>query len=114
MRGGPKPLDLDDWDGRMKIAENMEHVDDYIPLIPGVLAMGGPIRGRLLKALSAYVEDAVAAQKALKKQQQALSDTPEKEDVEEIVVCTIVDVTDNVTKDPWWRKDLPPSGVEVS
>jgi hypothetical protein len=108
------PLDLDGWDERIGTAQNMEHVDDYIPLIPGVLAMGGPSRGRLTKALSAYIEDTVASRKALKRQQQILAGTPEKEDTEEIVVCTVVDVTDNTTEDPWWRKDLPLSGVEVS
>jgi len=113
MRGASKPLDLDGWDERIGIAQNMEHVDDYIPLIPGVLAMGGPIRGRLLTALSAYIEDTVASRKAFKRQQQVLAVTPEKEE-EQIVVCTLVDVTDNTTEEPWWRKDLPPSGIEVS
>jgi hypothetical protein len=108
------PLDLDGWDERISTAQNMEHVDDYIPLIPGVLAMGGPIRGRLTKALSTYIEDTVASRKALKRQQLILAGTPEKEDTEEIVVCTLVDVTDNTTDEPWWRKDLPPSGIEIN
>jgi len=95
-------LDLNGWDARIKRAQNMEHVDDYVPLIPGVLAMGGPIRKKLLKALSEHV-----------KTRRRL--TADNKDVDDGIVCTIVDVTDNTTDKTWWQKDedFPQYGVEV-
>jgi hypothetical protein len=117
MRAGDhNALDLDDWNARIVVAENMTHVDDYIPLIPGVLAMGGPIRNRLLKALSEYVKETVAARKAAlrRQRQEDPAAANAKEEEEDIVVCTIVDVTDSTTKEPWWTKELPPYGIEVS
>jgi hypothetical protein len=95
-------LDLNGWDARIKIAQNMEHVDDYIPLIPGVLALGGPIRKKLLKAFEDHIVKVLVHRR-------------QTEDADDGIVCTIVDVTDNTVDKTWWQKDedFPERGIEI-
>jgi hypothetical protein len=82
MEKGPTEVNLDDWTGRIATAENMEDVDDFIPLIPGVLAFGGPLRRKMCESLSIL---------AMKKH---------------VPVC-MIDLTNSTTSAPWYVAELP-------
>jgi hypothetical protein len=75
----PPEMDVDDWVSRIVPAETMENVQDYIPLIPEVLAFGGPLKQKLVEALARAKVDCV------------------------------VDLTDSTTDVPWYVEHLPPT-----
>lgn len=73
----------DDWESRIVPAQTMDDVCDYIPLIPEVLAFGGPLKKKVAEAL-----------------------------VKANVSC-IVDLTDSTAETPWYAEIFPPGSVEI-